>query len=102
MKAVCITLLMVDGVLTTFLGAGKIDNLNTGEVLATCDIIHNAQDRIGKIYYYTYVSKTFDNKEGGNGQLKTRKGRSSGFDELRKQEVQPEFRFRKLGRPINW
>jgi hypothetical protein len=101
LTSITLTLLAVDGVLTTMIGAARIDELNGGDSLLISDIIHNSHDRIGKLFYHTYISKTFD---GSNDKphRKQRRAEKSGFDEVEKRVIPPEFRFRKLGRYVNW
>lgn len=102
LKNLALTLLAVDGMLTTIIGTATITDFNGGSTTLTCDIIHNSRDKVGKLYFHSYISKTFDDSKDINSHRKTRRAEGSQYDEAEKRVIPPEFRFRKLGRYVNW
>lgn len=104
LQSLMLTLFTVDGVLTTLIGFGDILIADDSNPLQTCDIIHNSQERVGKLFYHTYVSQPYndENKKREHRRYKHSGTERSQFDEMQKRDIPPEFRFQKLGRRVNW
>eukprot|EP00602_Paraphysomonas_sp_CaronLab_P000810 CAMPEP_0185028984 /NCGR_PEP_ID=MMETSP1103-20130426/15084_1 /TAXON_ID=36769 /ORGANISM="Paraphysomonas bandaiensis, Strain Caron Lab Isolate" /LENGTH=891 /DNA_ID=CAMNT_0027563583 /DNA_START=330 /DNA_END=3002 /DNA_ORIENTATION=+ len=95
-------ILNVDGELTTFIGTGDV-NISTldNKDVTYCDVYNNG-DRVGKVFYYVYISKTYVDNDTSGKPMASKRREGSVYSEMNQKQVPPGFRFRKLGRRINW